>query len=121
MPEDIIRYSKESASQHNLPPELLVAAAIGYSQMFYTIDYTFLRGLQVAERRGSIPEGTTELFKKLSFIEKFRINGQKADFIGGVVIDGKTSMGINQLHPAWVREYNTWERFGIDARELSDR
>ena len=46
------------------------------------------------------------------------------DFLSGVLLGGKNTMGLTQLRPAWVKKYKTyirWEKFpDIDLADLSD-
>lgn len=120
LPKDIRKYCVESAIAHNLPPRLLAGSIISNSNKRA---YDVRSGIRILKKRGAISEDTEKkLLKKIpNWILKKNFGAKFNDFLAGVIFDGKTTIGITQTRPAWVRRYKGWERFGIDAQELSNR
>jgi len=119
LPKKIRKYCLESAAAHNLPPRLLVGTIIFNSSRR---NYGIESGIRILRKRGGVDDSTQKFLHKIArYMPNKMGSAELKDAIGGIIFDGKTTIGITQIRPAWVRRYRAWERFGIDAGKLSNR
>ncbi|PIQ83997.1 MAG: hypothetical protein COV75_04335, partial [Candidatus Omnitrophica bacterium CG11_big_fil_rev_8_21_14_0_20_63_9] len=121
IPRHIVKLAEDSAHAYQLPPYLVltsVTAGEALSTSAGPLDWS----LRILKRRGKIPPLTHTLLRVASYpFLSLETTPEWGDFAGGVIAGGKNTMGLGQMRPGWVRRYQGWKRFGIDANTLSDR
>ena len=124
-PKDVLAAVAETARAHHMPSELLAANLAAQVER----QYSLWEGFDIFARRQDEKTASGRWKKKIAdFLKPFAPQNISwpvswNDFLGGVVLGGKSGMGLFQIRPANVRRYPTvWKRFGIaDARKLSNR
>ena len=110
-------FVQESAKAYQIPADVIFATIAGDEyQPPYTVKYAF--STIIPNRRPKWAERSrfTSKFVPENLILPYYWN----DYLGGVVMETKNTMGLFQLRPATIRRYQLWKRFGIDAQPLSD-
>jgi len=119
LPQNIKDVCIQSAQAYNLPPRLLVASIIN----LYERHYDFEVGINILVKRGALTENEARAIRAIipDKLEKMSLGGKWDAFLGGIILNGKATMGSTGLRPAWVQRYNAWKRFNIDATKLSNQ
>lgn len=113
-----------SKTPNNIPPHVLLAEIFSVQASYTAPPRSLRRGLNSLVARDVVSEKVIDFLHSIlpDWIEnRTFLDSKMQDFLGGVVVEGKTIIGITQMRPVWVRRYDGWKRFSIDANKLSNR